>query len=104
VLENAVKYTPEKGHVSVTLTTSGTDAVVTVRDTGIGIPADELPFIYDRFYRVDKARSRGTQGAGLGLSIVKWIVDTHHGTIGVTSEEGRGTTFVIRLPLHADVP
>jgi len=103
VMENAVKYTPEKGNVWITLSSSGADAVVTVRDTGIGIPADELPFIYDRFYRVDKARSRGTQGAGLGLSIVKWIIDAHKGTIGVSSQEGSGTTFIIRLPLHVDV-
>jgi heavy metal sensor kinase len=103
VMENAVKYTAEGGMVSITVGSDTDDAIITIADTGMGIPHDEIPFIFDRFYRVDKARSRGTQGAGLGLSIVKWIVDAHHGTISVTSEEGKGTTFVIRLPLERNV-
>lgn len=103
VMENAVKYTGEGGHVRITVTADEQDAIITVADSGVGIPTDELPLIFDRFYRVDKARSRGTQGAGLGLSIVKWIVDAHHGSISVQSEEGKGTTFTLRLPLHREV-
>jgi signal transduction histidine kinase len=99
VIENAVKYTPRRGRVRVELSTGGDRAVLRVVDTGQGIPADQLPKIYDRFYRVDKARSQDVQGTGLGLSIVRWIVETHGGTIMASSEVGTGTTFVIALPL-----
>jgi signal transduction histidine kinase len=73
---------------------------VVVADTGVGIPADQLPHIYDRFFRVDKARSKSIHGTGLGLSIVKWIVDAHDGTIETRSTEGRGTTVEIAFPLR----
>lgn len=73
--------------------------VVTVSDTGIGIPSSELPHIFERFYKADKARTRTRSGSGLGLSIVKKIVDLHQGTIDVRSELGKGTTFIVRLPL-----
>lgn len=99
VIENAVKYTPRRGRVRVELSSGGDRAVLRVVDTGQGIPADQLPKIYDRFYRVDKARSQDVQGTGLGLSIVRWIVETHGGTIMASSEVGTGTTFVIALPL-----
>ena len=99
VIDNAIKYTPRGGEVHASLTRVGKRAVIRVSDTGIGIPADDLPHIFDRFYRVDKARSRATGGTGLGLSIVKQIVQLHGGTIIASSEEGNGTTFVIELPL-----
>lgn len=102
IIENAVKYTREGGDVHVRLEYDSieAEAVLTVSDTGIGIPADELPFIFDRFYRVDKARSKEVHGSGLGLSIVKWIVDAHDGRLEVLSEQGKGTTFIIRLAAH----
>ena len=80
------------------LARAGTRAVVRVEDTGIGIPADDLPHIFDRFYRVDKARSRETGGTGLGLSIVRQIVLLHGGTVTVSSEEEKGSTFTVELP------
>ena len=99
VIDNAIKYTPRGGEVHASLSRVGKRAVIRVSDTGIGIPADDLPHIFDRFYRVDKARSRATGGTGLGLSIVKQIVQLHGGSIIASSEEGKGTTFVIELPL-----
>jgi signal transduction histidine kinase len=99
IIENAVKYTPEDGSVRVELAVHSGRARIVVADTGVGIPADQLPFIYDRFYRVDKARSSDVHGSGLGLSIVKWIVDAHQGTIETMSAVERGTTVVITLPL-----
>ena len=99
VIDNAIKYTPRGGEVHASLARAGKRAIIRVSDTGIGIPADDLPHIFDRFYRVDKARSRATGGTGLGLSIVKQIVQLHGGSIIATSEEGNGTTFVIEFPL-----
>ncbi len=99
VIENAVKYTPRGGRVKVTLTSDPRRALIRVEDTGQGIPAEQLPKIYDRFFRVDKARSQDVQGTGLGLSIVRWIVESHGGSIMASSEVGVGTTFVIALPL-----
>ena len=101
VIDNAIKYTPRGVEVHASLSRSGKRAVIRVSETGIGIPADDLPHIFDRFYRVDKARSRATGGTGLGLSIVKQIVQLHGGTITAASEEGKGTTFIIELPLAA---
>ncbi|MDZ4745172.1 MAG: ATP-binding protein [bacterium] len=97
IIENAVKYTREGGDVHVGLEYVDGKAVLTVSDTGIGIPENELPFIFDRFYQVDKARSKEVYGTGLGLAIVKWIVDAHDGEIEVISELGKGTTFIVRL-------
>ncbi len=99
VIDNAIKYTPRGGEVRTELSRSGKRACIRVSDTGIGIPKDDLPHIFDRFYRVDKARSRETGGTGLGLSIVKQIVLLHGGDITATSEENKGTTFVIELPI-----
>lgn len=97
---NAVKYTPEKGHVRLSLTQSDGWAYVKVVDTGNGIPAEDLPYIFDRFYRVDKARARIQGGTGLGLSIAKWIATAHDGDIGVSSAVGEGSTFVVSLPAY----
>ena len=99
IIENAIKYTPNGGTVTVSLHKSGRDAVLDISDTGVGIPPEDLPHIFDRFYRVDKARSRDTGGTGLGLSIVKQIVRLHAGSVNVQSEVGKGTTFTVQLPV-----
>jgi signal transduction histidine kinase len=99
LIDNAIKYTPEGGTVALTMERRDGAAVFSVRDTGIGIPEEDIGKIFDRFYRVDKARSRELGGTGLGLSIAKWIVELHRGTITVTSEPGRGSTFTVALPL-----
>ena len=102
LVDNAIKYTPEGGCVWVKLFTQSDKAVLEVRDNGIGVPKESLPHLFDRFYRVDKARSRSTGGTGLGLSIVQSIVHTHGGDIEVESEENVGTTFHVYLPLVDD--
>ena len=98
LIDNAVKYTASGGSVTVAL--SATDGVATgeVRDSGIGISREDLPNIFERFYRADKARSREMGGAGLGLSIARWIVEHHHGEIQVESQPGKGSAFRITLP------
>lgn len=98
LVANALKYTPRGGAVTLSLEKDGDWAKITVADTGIGIPEKDLPHIFERFYRVDRARSRAEGGAGLGLSIVKWIVDAHGGRIEVRSEVGKGTVFTVWLP------
>jgi len=98
LIDNAVKHT-EKGTVAVSLTTKDRNIVIDVRDTGIGIPEEHLTHIFERFYVVDKSRSRKLGGTGLGLSIVKHIVMAHRGKISVRSRLGEGTTFTIELPL-----
>ncbi len=100
LLHNAVKFTPSGGEIKITLQDLDDTVYFTIRDTGIGIPEQDLPKIFDRFYRVDKARSRMEGGSGLGLSICKYIVDRHHGTIDVESKLGEGTKFKIRFPKH----
>ncbi|MDX1663559.1 MAG: ATP-binding protein [Candidatus Promineifilaceae bacterium] len=99
--DNAIKYTPDEGTVAFSLSKTGDEALLQISDSGIGIPEEDLPYIFDRFYRVDKARTRAHGGSGLGLSIAKWIVDMHGGEISVASEVGVGTTFTVRLPLLA---
>jgi len=99
LLDNAVKYTPAGGEINVTLASQDGTALIIVSDTGIGIPAADQPHIFDRFYRVDKARSRALGGAGLGLSIARWIVEAHEGRLSVESEPGHGSTFTVELPL-----
>jgi heavy metal sensor kinase len=101
LLDNAIKYTPEGGAVEVGCGRKGRAAVVTVRDTGAGIPPEHLPHVFDRFYRVDKARSREQGGTGLGLSIARSIVAAHGGTIELDSTPGRGTTCTVTLPDRA---
>jgi len=100
LMENAVKYTQNGGVIKVNLQRQGRDAHFTVSDNGPGIPKENLPHIFDRFYRVDKARSREKGGTGLGLSIVHQLVLLHGGAISVESEEGKGATFIVELPLH----
>jgi len=99
LIDNAVKYTPGSGSVKVTLETDTAFAIVAASDTGIGIAKQDLAHIFDRFWRADKARSREQGGAGLGLSIAKWIVDMHGGSIDVESELGKGSIFRLRVPL-----
>jgi two-component system phosphate regulon sensor histidine kinase PhoR len=98
LVDNAVKYTPVGGRIQVRWRVEEQQVCVEVEDTGIGIPERDLPRIFERFYRVDKARSRELGGTGLGLSIVKHLVQAMHGSVSATSQPGRGTTFVIRLP------
>lgn len=100
IVDNAVKYTPEGGHIHVSLRKLGRDIFLSVADDGPGIPKEDQPHIFDRFYRVDKARSRDTGGTGLGLSIVRQIVMLHGGVVTVESEPGKGSTFVVELPAH----
>ncbi len=99
LVDNAIKYTPSGGQVRLSLERDTQWVRVYVSDTGIGIPAEDLDKIFDRFYRVDKARSREKGGSGLGLAIAKWITDAHGGRIEVQSEIGKGTTFTLWLPL-----
>ena len=100
VLDNAVKFTPAGGRVRLGVGAPGGRAEVVVEDTGAGIPADQLPHIFERFYRGDPARARanGGEGAGLGLAIARWIADAHGARIDVTSEPGQGTRVVVRFP------
>ena len=96
--DNAIKYTPENGHIAVRLAQSGANVLFAVTDDGIGIPAEDVPRLFERFYRVDKARSRQAGGSGLGLSIVHELVERNFGTIEVSSKEGEGTKFTVRMP------
>ncbi len=98
LLDNAVKYNRPGGRVSVGCRREGGALVLEVRDTGVGMPSEELPRIFERFYRIDRARSRETGGTGLGLSIVKHIVELHGGSVSVESEPGEGSAFYVRLP------
>lgn len=99
LIDNSLKYSDAGSRVDVRATTGNGKAVIEVTDNGRGIPEEALPKIFERFYRVDRARSRELGGAGLGLAIAKWIVDTHKGTIRIESEVGRGTTVTVEVPL-----
>jgi heavy metal sensor kinase len=99
LLDNAIKFTPQGGQIVVDVTRSGGIARLAVRDTGVGIDPDVKPHIFERFFRADPARSRGIDGAGLGLSLAKWIVDRHHGRIDVESEPAHGSTFTAIIPI-----
>jgi signal transduction histidine kinase len=99
LISNAIKFTPEDGHVDVTLAQDGTHATLTVADSGMGMTAADIDHLFERFFRTDSAQVQQIQGSGLGLPIVKAIVEAHDGTIAVTSEPNVGTSFVISLPL-----
>jgi heavy metal sensor kinase len=99
VVDNAVKYTPAGGRVSLALFLVNGHAVIHLQDTGIGITEKDLPHVFERFYRADQARSRETRGSGLGLSIARWIAESHNGSIEVSCRLGQGTKVTIRLPL-----
>ncbi len=98
LLSNGIKYTPEGGCVTLSLRKHESKAILEVRDTGIGIPAEHLPHIFDRFYRVDKGRARAAGGTGLGLSITRWAVEAHEGAISCESRPGKGSTFRVEFP------
>ncbi|QSO54636.1 HAMP domain-containing histidine kinase [Alicyclobacillus curvatus] len=98
LLDNAIRYTPAQGHIGLRAQKSLQFVELAVSDTGVGIPKDDLPHIFDRMYRVEKSRSRARGGAGLGLAIVKQIVEAHGGTVAAQSEENRGTTITMRIP------
>jgi signal transduction histidine kinase len=100
LLENGVKYTPQEGEITLNVKLSSDFAIVEISDNGPGIPEDDLPFIFDRFYRVQKDRARKSGGTGLGLSICKLVAELHKGKIEVHSKTGEGTTFRVMLPLY----
>lgn len=100
LMENAAKYTQLGGTITVQLSRVGKEAVFSVKDNGPGISKENIGHVFERFFRVDKARSRDTGGTGLGLSIVQQIVTLHSGSISVESEEGQGSMFTVKLPLH----
>jgi signal transduction histidine kinase len=99
LLDNALKYTGENGVITIKADVKNSRAVIEVADTGIGIPKSDLPYIFDRYYRGDKSRTRHLEGSGLGLSIANWIVRSHTGKIRVMSKEGEGTRVFVSFPL-----
>jgi signal transduction histidine kinase len=102
LLENSASYTPKGGRVELDLRLVDGLARLELRDTGIGISNEDLPHVFDRFYRGQDARAAHSEGSGLGLAMVKYIVDAHGGSVEVTSERGHGTAFVVHLPLAAE--
>jgi len=103
LVSNAIKYTPESGEVKINLTTNDHQGLITIKDTGIGIPTSDIPHIFNRFYRVNADRSRHTGGSGLGLAIALAIVQTHKGKLEVQSDVNNGSTFTVILPLFSKV-
>lgn len=99
LISNALRYTPEHGHVYIMLECNEGSAIISIRDTGIGIEPEHIQHIFERFYRTDAARNRSDGGTGLGLAIAKWVIEAHHGTIQVTSEVNKGSSFTVTLPL-----
>ena len=102
ILNNAIKYSPDGGKITVTMKTTDDQMILSISDQGLGIPKQDLPRIFDRFYRVDRARSRAQGGTGLGLAIAKEIIKQHNGFIWAKSEYGKGSTFTIVLPYDKD--
>jgi heavy metal sensor kinase len=99
LLDNAIKFTGAGGRIAVSAWTDKADVCLAIRDTGVGIASDAVPRIFERFYRVDPSRTSSEQGIGLGLTLVKWIIDRHRGTIAVDSRPGEGTTITVRIPV-----
>jgi signal transduction histidine kinase len=109
LVDNAIQYTPDGGEIRLSLERLGDEALISVADNGVGIAADDLPHLFERFYRADQARHRtigAAHGTGLGLSIARWIADEHDGRIDVESELGKGSRFTVHLPavVSPDVP
>ena len=102
MIDNAVKYTPREGNISVVLNACDGSGITEIRDTGVGISPADLPHIFERFYRADESRARESGGTGLGLSIAKWIAEAHHGKISVISKVGEGSVFRVEIPLSED--
>ena len=100
VVSNAIKYTPDGGEIKLSARAADGGVELTISDNGIGIPAEDLPHLFERFYRVEKSRTSETGGTGLGLAIAKEIVDAHGGSISIASELGEGTAVTIYLPLE----
>jgi len=98
LLDNAIRYTQSGGKVSTTLEADPARVLIRISDTGVGIPPEAAPHVFDRFYRADKSRSRQDGGFGLGLAIVKWIAESHNGSVELTRNPGPGTTFTVTLP------
>lgn len=98
LLSNALKYTPEGGKVEVNIKGAEDTTEISIKDSGNGIPPEDLPYIFERFYRADKSRNRLTGGAGIGLTITKSIIEAHKGRIEVQSELEKGTEFTVSLP------
>jgi two-component system sensor histidine kinase BaeS len=99
LIENALQHTPKGGRITIQCEFDGDNLIPSICDTGTGIPAEDLPHIFERFYRVDSARQTDTGRRGLGLAIVKQIVEAHQGEVWVESESGKGTCFYLRLPI-----
>jgi signal transduction histidine kinase len=99
LVENAVRHTPEEGRVDLDLSVTDEEAVVRIADTGVGIAAEHLPRIFERFYKVDRARTRGKSGTGLGLAIARYLAEAHNGRLDLESTPGVGTVATLRLPL-----
>ena len=102
ILNNAIKYSPDGGKITVSMKTTDDQMILSIKDQGLGIPKQDLPKIFDRFYRVDRARSRAQGGTDLGLAIAKEIIKQHNGFIWAKSEYGKGSTFTIVLPYNKD--
>lgn len=99
ILSNAVKYTPEGGFINVNIKTTSENVIVSIKDNGIGIPKEKLNVIFDRFEQVNSLLTRRREGSGIGLSIVKNLVEMHGGSISAYSEEGKGSEFVFTIPI-----
>ena len=101
LLSNAFRYTPEDGNITIRLTAGNDGITVAVTDTGAGIPPEDLPHVFDRFYRVDRSRTRSTGGSGLGLAIVRQLVEAQNGHVWADSVKGKGSTFAFRVPFSS---